>query len=138
VGALPLRILVHSCRVEADVADQDAVQWVEGTPGATGVVPELGVAWPCVLFLPLVGEEAPAAQRGFRPRAVQRPTLLFNPGDVVGRSPSKDVRVLIHAPDLAPWTGGDDVLWEVDGIPQPAGPPGRPLVVQATVKRVVD
>lgn len=137
-GALPARILVHRAETLLDRAAAPLV-WVEGEPteGTVDVSASPATSWPCVLFVPQTGETS-EAQRSWRPRAVQRPTVMWNPGDVVGDQPGKDARLAITAPELAPWTGAERVVWQVDGLPQPAGPPGAPVVVVATVKQVVD
>lgn len=112
--------------------------WVEGERGTVGPSEFTGTAFPCVLFLPQAPEQNEAAV-SWKPRTVTRPTLLFDPLDVVaGQMPGKDHDLLISAPDLAAFTGGDAVIWQVDGAPQPAGPPGRPIVVVAILKRVRD
>jgi DNA mismatch repair protein MutH len=94
----------------------------------------VGKRFACVLFLPLGGEEP----NPFRRRKITRPTLLFLPTAEDGSavSISADSELLIEAPDLAAFTGGAQVRWQVDGDPQPFGPPGEVIGAQATLSKV--
>lgn len=116
-----------------------AEEWIEGEPGDTGPEPTQLAPVPCLLFLPQAPETA-GGEVAWKPRVITRPTLLYNPsrpdGTDVGLK--KDDELLIDAPDLAPWVGQNPARWQLDGIPQPAGPPGRPVVVIATLKRIED
>jgi hypothetical protein len=133
-------VLVHTATPWRKVDDRadapDEADWIEGEPGADDQEPERGTPFPCVLFLPLGSEEAG------RPRArqVSRPTMLFLPErddgstvDVTGND-----ELLISAPELAAWTGAAEQRWQVDGAPQPFGPPGEVIGLQATVLKVDD
>lgn len=92
----------------------------------------------CCLFLPLGQED----QGGSRSRQVSRPTLLYAIRDVQGQPVRLDAddNLYVRAPELAPWVDGlEEALWQVDGMPQPAGRPGEdPVVVQARLVRVGD
>lgn len=108
-------------------------EWIEGEPG-DGPEPVLGPLFPCFLFLPL-GQEEP----GPRSRKVSRPTVMWDPAELTGDHPSAEGELLIEAPEYAPVTGAGAVRWQIEGAPQPFGPPGGPLVgVQATLKQVQD
>jgi len=120
--------------------DEDAPEWIEGEPG-DGPSAVAGPQFPAVLFLPLGQEEA-----GPRARKVTRPTLLWEPvnadtGEAVD-PPGPDDELLISAPELAGWfeqaPGEEDGVgrWQVDGPPQPFGPPGTVIGVQAILKAV--
>lgn len=124
----------HTARRREYVERQgEPVEWVEGEPGADGPQPVDGPEFPCFLFLPL-GSEDEAHPRS---RKVSRPTVMWDPAEVVGDNPTADDELLIVAPELAPVLGAGEVRWQVDGAPQPFGPPGEQVVgVQATLKRV--
>lgn len=109
----------------------DEAEWIEGEPGdGPETVP--AAAFPCFLFLPL-GQEEP----GPRSRKVSRPTVMWDPAEVTGDDPTADDELVIEAPEYAPVTGAAAARWQVEGSPQPFGPPGGPLVgVQATLKQV--
>lgn len=121
-----LHVLKHTGTAFPFEEDDAAGVWVEGEPGPVGPEPVPGVPFPCILFLPTVSEEANA----FRPRRVSRPTLLHEPvrpdGSLVELKAGSDLLVL--APELAPWTGAEEARWKVEGIPQPFGPPGGPMI----------
>lgn len=134
-GVLPARILVHTATpvqfVEATVEG-----WAEGEPGE-GVEASLGVPFQCVLFLPGPGGEQ---SETYRPRVVRTPTLLYNPSrdddsPIVIRNEDE---LLISAPELAAWTGADEVRWQAVGDAQPFGPPGSVYGIQATVRQIRD
>lgn len=113
------------------VYEEEGAEWIEGEPG-DAPEPVDGPAFPCFLFLPL-GTEEP----GPRSRKITRPTVMWDPAEVAGDDPSADGELLITAPEYAPVTGGAAVRWQVEGSPQPFGPPGGPLVgVQASLKQV--
>lgn len=133
---LPLRILKHTA-TPVRYEEAAAGAWVEGEPGATGPEPIRGMGFPSVLFLPNSTGEAEVEQ-SWKPRAITRPTLLFDPAYVTGEQPGKDDELMILAPELAGWTGAEEARWQVDGVPQPFGPPGRVMGVQATLKQVRD
>jgi hypothetical protein len=136
-GKLPLRILKHTAtpvRVEEGDPGGD---WIEGEPGTDGPEPIRGTGFPAVLFLPGPGGDAQVEQ-SWKPRSITRPTLLFDPAFVVGDQPGKDDELMILAPELAGWTGAAEARWQIDGVPQPFGPPGRVIGVQATLKQVTD
>jgi hypothetical protein len=150
---LPGSILVHvGVPLTYDEPQTDPAEWIEGEPGPDGGgEPEQGAAFLCVLFLPGPGGEQ---QNAYRPRAVQQPTLLYNVvrdayqaavdpfPQVLGDGSTVDIanesELLITAPELAPWTRGVTVRWQVVGIPQAFGPPGSVFGAQATVRQVVD
>jgi hypothetical protein len=98
--------------------------------------PVPGTPFQGVLFLPLGSEEA----NPFRPRKLSRPTLLCLPEDAAGQpvtlKPEDEVTIL--APELAPWTGANAARWQVDGAPQPFGPPGSVIGFQANLVKVQD
>lgn len=107
--------------------------WIEGEKG-TSPEPIVRGVFPCFLFLPLGQEEA-----GPRSRKVTRPTVMWDPAELpVGvESPRADSELVITAVELAPAAGADTVRWQIEGQPQPFGPPGEPVVgVQASLKRV--
>lgn len=120
-------------------ADDATADWAEGEPGEAAT-PAEGPTFPCVLFLPTGQEEA----NPYRPRKITRPTILFEPSrpddwdDEPGTAitVSADDELLIGAPELAAWAGSDNARWQIDGAPQPFGPPGRVIGVQATLKAV--
>lgn len=109
--------------------------WIEGEPDENRVP---GTPFACCLFLPLPGQAQPRRGR----RVVSVPTLLLATHDLAD-SPV-DVRASdeldITAPELPPpWGGPDPVRWQVEGDPQPFGPPGEDLVgMQVALKRVED
>lgn len=136
-GLLPAHILVHSATPISFREGAAGDEWIEGEPGEAGAEPVQGVPFACILFLPGPGGEEANA---FKPRAVRRPTLLFNPTRDDG-SPvalTHEDELLISAPELASFTGAAVVRWQLDGDAQPFGPPGRVGGAQATLKRVED
>lgn len=139
-GALRSSLLVHTATPQVTTAGPDAeTQWIEGTPSTEGTKPRAGVPFPCVLFLPQAPEQA-GEQVSWKPRVLTRPTLLYNPtrDDGTPVRLTKDAELDVLAVDLAPFLGAETVRWQLDGDPQPAGPPGRPVVVIANLKRVED
>lgn len=110
---------------------EDGVEWVEGERGDAPEATSVGEVR-CYLFLPLGSEEqAP------RSRKVTRPTVMWDPAEVVGQNPTADGELLILAPELVAGTGAAEVRWQIEGNPQPFGPPGlQPIGAQATLKRV--
>lgn len=137
-GALRSSLLVHTGTPQITAAGADDV-WIEGTPSTEGAKPRSGAPFACVLFLPQAPETG-GEQVSWKPRTISRPTLLYNPTrpDGSGVLLTKDSELDVLAPELAPYLGADSVRWQVDGSPQPAGRPGRPVVVVATLKRVAD
>lgn len=133
-------VLVHRGRRLRVVEDAGAVEWIEGEPGeGPAAVP--GPVFPVVLFLPLGSEDA-----GPRSKKITRPTLMWEPVNADTGEPvepvTADDELLIDAPDLAAWfeqAPGEEPgvgRWQVDGPPQPFGPPGSVIGVQATLKAV--
>jgi hypothetical protein len=133
-------VLVHRARRLRVEEDAGAAEWIEGEPGE-GPAPVPGPEFPVVLFLPLGSEEA-----GPRAKTITRPTLMWEPvnadtGETVDAVTADD-ELLIAATDLASWfeqAPGEEPgvgRWQVDGPPQPFGPPGTVIGVQATLKQV--
>jgi hypothetical protein len=134
-------VLVHRARRLRVEEDDDAAEWIEGEPGdGPQAVP--GPEFPVVLFLPFGQEESGQP----RTRKVTRPTLMWEPvnadtGEAVEPVGSDD-ELLISAEELAAWfeqvPGEEDGVgrWQVDGQPQPFGPPGIVIGVQANLKAV--
>lgn len=125
---------------DEDTTDIDESNWIEGEPDDTGNTPSpgggaAGTPFACCLFLPQSPEQGPPRGR----RVVRVPTLLMAPEDNEGTalmlSPADTVS--ITAPELPGHANG--VLYQVEGEPQPFGPPGDDLIgMQATLKRVED
>lgn len=129
MAAFPTPHVAYRQQMVEDVA----APWIEGEPG-DGPEPQLTAAFPCFLFLPLGGEDP-----GPRSRKVTRPTVMWDPAEVIGEHPTPEDELHIEAPELAPVTGGGVVRWQIEGDPQPFGPPGEAVVgVQATLKQVRD
>lgn len=124
-------VLVHTATLLR--YEEDGVAWIEGEPG-DGPEPTLGESFACVLFLPLGTED----DSGARSRKVSRPTILWEPPARLGA----DDELLILAPELAdhfeqaPGRPVGTGRWQVDGEPQPFGPPGKVIGTQATLKQV--
>lgn len=137
-SVLPDTLLAHTATpVSYPEVQSSPAQWIEGEPGPTGVEPVQGIPFPCVLFLPSPGG---SADTEYRPRVVRRPTLLYNPTrddgtPIVIRSEDE---LLIAAPELAAWTGGDVVRWQAQGSAQPFGPPGSVYGLMATLRQILD
>lgn len=129
-------VLVHVATPVAFVEGEPDDEWIEGEPGEAGPEPVPGVAFPAVLFLPQGQEDSN------RPRSqkVSRPTLLYEPVNADTGVPvaklSADDELMVRAPELAFWTGAEEARWQVDGTPQPFGPPGTVIGVQAVLKQV--
>lgn len=149
-------ILKHTARryTAVEVTPESALDWIEGEPGGGeeddpadegGPQRVESGEFPCVLFLPLGSESAPSEGRS---KKVTVPTLLWEP-DGTAAVPVPDLgpddEILISAVELAEWfeqaagfpagTG----LWQIDGAPQPFGPPGGPVIgVQARLKQVTN
>jgi hypothetical protein len=136
-GVLPDHILVHRATPRSYVEAADAGPWLAGEPGARGPEVVLGAPFPCVLFLPSPGG---AQDTTFRPKVVKRPTLLFNPTRLDGSLVlvGSEDELAVSAPELEAWTGAAEARWQVDGDPQPFGPPGLVYGVVATLKIVRD
>jgi hypothetical protein len=140
------RVLVHVATPLDYVEGTAAGVWIEGEPGASGPEPTRGPTFPCVLFLP-GGSEDDAQPRS---RKITRPTVLFEPvrpddwPDAAGTAIALDAdsELLISAPELAAWfeqAKGEPAgtgRWQVQGRPQPFGPPGSVIGGQATLKQV--
>jgi hypothetical protein len=144
-GVLPSHILVHVATPVSYVEGIAGDEMIEGEPGEAGAEPIEGTPFEAVLFLPGPGGEE---SNPYKPRTIRRPTLLYNPdrglvdasrglvGDGSAIVLGAEDELLIDAVELASFTGGERVRWQVDGEPQPFGPPGRVIGVQATLKRV--
>lgn len=144
-------LLVHVAIPTRYEEDPGVGEWIEGEPGPQGPEPVTGVAFPLVLFLPLGTEEAPGTESP-RGRKVSRPTIMFEPLRPLGwpQQPGTpitlgaDDELLIFAPELAQFfeqVAGEAIgtgRWQVEGAPQPFGPPGEVIGVQANVKQVRD
>lgn len=134
ISAVPF---VHTATplVYAEAGTDDA--WVEGERTSEGIEPVSGVPFPCALFLPAAGG---AQNTPTRLRQVTVPTLLFNPlradGSVIELG--NETELMITAPEFEPWLGAPVVRWQVQGRPQPFGPPGSVIGVLATLQRVED
>lgn len=104
--------------------------------GEADVAPVEGTPFACVLFLPQGAEE----QNPYRPRKISRPTLLYLPLDIDGQPVvlKAEDSIVIAAPELAPWTGATEAEWRVEGTPQPFGPPGEVIGIQAILVKVDD
>lgn len=122
--------------VPVSYEDEGVADWIEGEPTAGGLEAVDGNAFPCILFLPTPG----AQDTPYRLRTVQTPTMLFNPRrpDNTIVTLSHEDELLITASELAPWTGAETTRWQVDGEPQPFGPPGSVIGLLATVRQVRD
>lgn len=147
-GILPAHILVHTATPVSYVEGEAGDIWIEGEPGEGGPQPVEGIPFECVLFLPGPGGEDTNA---YKPRVIKRPTLLYNPvrniadasraltGDGSAIVLSNEDELLIEAPELAAWAGGEArARWQLEGDSQPFGPPGVVGGVQATLRRVED
>lgn len=139
MARLPRRILKHTATpIRTVEADAGAPTWVEGERGEEGPQPVAEAAFPCIVFLPNATESA-GGESSWRPsRQIRRPTMLFDPALVPGRQPTRETELMILAPELAPWTGAGEARWQLDGDPQPFGPPGSVIGAQATLKQVKD
>jgi hypothetical protein len=122
-------------RAQRIAYEEAGAGWIEGEPGA-GPQPVYGPGFPCFLFLPLGSEDSGSP----RSRKISRPTVMWDPAEVVGGvSPTASNELWIEAPELAAVVGGPAARWQIEGDPQPFGPPGAKLVgVQATLKQVKD
>lgn len=136
-------VLVHTATPVEYVEDAAAVEWIEGEPGASGgPEPVRGAPFPVVLFLPLGTEQEDRP----RSRKVTAPTVLWEPvnADTGAEAPvlDADAELLILAPELKGYFEQVDGepegtgRWQIDGNPQPFGPPGRVIGVQARLKAV--
>lgn len=115
------------------------VSMVEAGPlieGEADTEPVDGTPFMGVLFLPQGSEE----QNPYKPRKITRPTLLYLPTDTTGAAVvlKAEDEVLIDAPELEPWTGAAAARWQLDGVPQPFGPPGSVIGIQAALVKVDD
>lgn len=131
-------VLVHvATPMEFVEGDTD---WIEGEPG-DGPEATPGTDFKCVLFLPLGTEDEGEP----RARKISRPLLMWEPVNVDGDAltpVTANSELLIVAPELAgsfepvdpdaPGTG----RWQIEGAPQPFGPPGSIIGFQATLKQV--
>lgn len=134
---LPLRILVHTATLISFETGAEPTDWFEGEPGDDPAGPTAGAVFPCVLFLPAPAGEA-VVEQSYRPRTIQRPTVLFDPNLVVGTTVTKDDELMIAAPELATYTGASTARWQVEGDPQPFGKPGSVIGVLCILKAVHD
>jgi hypothetical protein len=132
-------LLVHTATpLEYEETQGSTPEWIEGEPGPSGGgAPTPGVPFPCVLFMPGGGGDAP---NPYRRRTVEQPTMLYNitrpDGSTIVLELESDV--LISAPELVAWTGSDPARWTLVGVPQPFGPPGSVIGAQATLRQVRD
>lgn len=117
-------ILVHTGRTIVTVAAAEKTS--SGRAVQSETEPDADTpTWECCLFLP-----RPSAEEDRGQRKVKRPELLLDPAVEV----EAEDRVEVLAPEL---TGPGFVRWEVEGDPQPFGPPGEELVGKlALVRRV--
>lgn len=134
-NGLPGAILKHTA-TPVVYADAGTVEWVEGEPSSSGLVPIDGEPFECILFMPQGGGQ----DNPYRPRVIKTPQILFNP-----LRPDRSVVVvnhedelLIFAPELAPWTGLETARWLANGNAQPFGPPGQVIGLLATLRAVDD
>lgn len=147
-GILPSHILVHTATPVSYVEGIEGDLWIEGEPGDGGPTRVEGVPFECVLFMPGPGGEE---TNPYKPRVIRRPTLLYNPdrnvvdatrgliGDGSDIELTHEDELLIAAPELATWAGGEaQARWQLEGDSQPFGPPGRVGGVMATLRRVED
>ncbi len=158
-------VLVHTAR-RLRVVDGDAEEeWIEGEPGESGPTTVAGDPFPVVLFLPLGTEDTgrPRSKQVSRPTLLWEP-VNADTGATID-SITADDELLLVAPELAldeegvvimgattygsgaygapggtygqlAATTAEGSRWMVDGAPQPFGPPGRVIGVQAIVKQV--
>lgn len=116
------------------IREQKSGEWVEGS---RDVGPVESQPFDCILFLP-----PPGGETNRRGRQVKRPTLMYEPIDVTGADfglKKTDSVRLTAAEEDPPVRALIEGVWEVDGDPQPFGPPGEVVVgLQATLKRVSD
>ena len=135
-------VLVHRA-TPVLLTDGAGATWIEGERAAAPT-PTRGTAFPCVLFLPLGSEDESQP----RSRKITRPTLMWEPVDFDGVALAvpvgADHELLVSAPELAGYfdqaEGEPDGTgrWQVEGSPQPFGPPGRVIGYQATLKQVAE
>lgn len=150
-GVIPAHILVHVAVPLVYGEDEEGtVDWAEGEPGG-GPEPSPGDAFVCVVFLPGPGGSVP---NEYRPKTIRTPTLLCNPSRNARRPAAppfpevaddqtaiilgQDDELLITAPELAPWTGGETVRWQVSGGVQAFGRPGTVMGLLASISQVKD
>jgi hypothetical protein len=150
---LPQYILVHTAvPLTYEEPQTDPATWIEGEPGsAGGGEPTNGTPFVCVLFMPSPGGEQ---QNEYRPKVIRQPTILYNPtrdqpkaafagapAVPANNTPiviTNEDELMITAPELAAWTGGDTVRWQAAGDAQPFGPPGVVFGIMATLRIVKD
>jgi hypothetical protein len=123
-------VCIHTCTPVSMVESGELVE------GETDIEPQEGTPFQGILFLPQGGEEP----NPYRPRKISRPTLLYLPLDSEGQPVvlAAEDELLITAAELAPWTGATEARWQVDGTPQPFGPPGSVIGIQAALVKVDD
>lgn len=123
-------VCIHTC---TPVSMQETGPLIEGEADTE---PVEGIPFMGVLFLPQGTEE----QNPYKPRKITRPTLLYLPLDTTGAAVVLEAEdeVLIEAPELEPWTGAAEARWQIDGTPQPFGPPGSVIGIQSALVKVDD
>lgn len=121
-------------RTESDTyVEGERVPSAEDTAG--------GAQFRCVLFLPQPGSEN-SQPTYFSPKRIVQPTLLYWPRDLAGAevalSAEDEVGVIAGELNVAEGRAvGAEVRWQVQGAPQPFGPPGRAVIgLQATLQRI--
>lgn len=121
----------HTARIR-ELVEDTAGGWIEGEPTKGPVATDVGTV-PCYLFLPLGTEDDAQPRR----RKLSRPTVMWDPAEVVGDRPTADHELWITAPELVSATGAIEVRWQIEGDPQPFGAPGETVIgAQATLKRL--
>lgn len=123
-------VCIHVCTPVSMVETGTLVE------GEGDIEPVEGTPFQGILFLPQGSEE----QNPYRPRKLSRPTLLYLPKDALGAAVvlKAEDELLIAAPELAPWTGAAEARWQLEGVPQPFGPPGSVIGIQAALVKVDD
>lgn len=124
-------ILVHTATAvsQVETTTSDLAQWAEGEPDET---PTTSTPFDCVLFLPQ------STRQDRRGRQVKEPTLMWDGLNCDGTSAprlSEAQELRVTACEL---TGPDPVRWQINGDPEPLGPPGEVLCWQARLIRVSD
>lgn len=113
----------------------------EEVDGDVDAAERFGTPFGCCLFLPQGVEDAPNPRGG---RQVRRPTLLVAPEDDLGQPVAlpHEAELDVMAAELNLAEGRPieaRVRWQVDGSPQPFGPPGEDIIgAQVALVRVED